>query len=68
MQELQRSIDECIREIEEELSDNVYDIFNKTIPLATQDALPTAEGWGAPRALGGLLWATYKATVKRNGV
>lgn len=37
-------------------------------PTAAEKAVPTASGWGAHRDAGGLFWATYKATCRRNGV
>lgn len=36
--------------------------------VASQAAVPTARQWGASRGEGGLLWSTYKATCRRNGV
>lgn len=35
---------------------------------ASEAAVPAAQGWGAHRNDGGLLWSTYKATCRRNGV
>ena len=35
---------------------------------ATGDALRTAEAWGISVSVGGLHWATYKATTRRGGV
>ena len=35
---------------------------------ATREALGTATEWGRPNTQGGLHWATYKATIRRNGV
>lgn len=37
------------------------------MPLAIEAAPETAYSWGAPRSEGGLLWSTYKATVRRQG-
>jgi hypothetical protein len=50
------------------LAENIFDTFDKLIPLAINAALPTATQWGAPRGMGGLYWATYKAICRRNGV
>ncbi|KAI0148196.1 hypothetical protein F4776DRAFT_606585 [Hypoxylon sp. NC0597] len=65
---LEASVEEAVQLVKQSLYDNVYNIFDSSIPLAVNAALDTAHGWGAHRALGGLAWATYKATVRRNGV
>lgn len=62
------AVEECAASIHEVLSDNIYDHFNKSIPVAISAAGPTAAAWGAHRSEGGLLWATYKATCRRLGV
>jgi hypothetical protein len=54
--------------IREAITENVYDNFMRLTPLAVEAAVPTATSWGAPRMQGGLVWATYKATTRRNGV
>jgi hypothetical protein len=59
---LQRCINECVHSLKEELADNIFDTFSRTIPLAQAAAIPTAQGWGT------MHWGTYKATVSRNGV
>ncbi|KAL7629638.1 hypothetical protein AAE478_001160 [Parahypoxylon ruwenzoriense] len=64
----QMSVREAVNLLEESLEEHVYRIFDSSIPRAVDAALPTANGWGAPRALGGMFWATYKATVRRAGV
>lgn len=46
----------------------IYENFDRFIPVAAQFAVPTAAGWGAHRNKGGMLWATYKAACRRNGV
>lgn len=50
------------------LSECIYDHFGLAIQRATNAAVPMATSWGAPRSAGGLFWATYKATCRRNGV
>lgn len=54
--------------MKQHLAENIFEKFDQYIPRAADDAVPTATQWGAPRAMGGLLWATYKATCRRNGV
>lgn len=53
--------------INEILTENIYENFDRYIPAVVDAALLTAAQWGAPRPTG-LLWATYKATCRRNGV
>jgi hypothetical protein len=60
---LQQSVQECVDSLKEELTENIFDAFGRTIPLAQAAAIPTATSWGAS-----MRWATYKATVRRNGV
>lgn len=50
------------------MDESIFENFHKYIPAAVEAALPTATQWGAHRSTGGLLWATYKATCRRNGV
>ncbi|KAI0020202.1 Dynamin family-domain-containing protein [Xylariomycetidae sp. FL0641] len=61
------AVKSAITAIETALDDHVYQAFNNTIPTAVGAAADTAAGWGAHRNAGGLLWATYKATVRRDG-
>ncbi|KAL2196856.1 hypothetical protein P885DRAFT_69332 [Corynascus similis CBS 632.67] len=49
------------------MEQNIYENFDRYIPAVVDAALLTAAQWGAPRPTG-LLWATYKATCRRNGV
>ncbi|KAK4442989.1 nuclear GTPase SLIP-GC [Podospora aff. communis PSN243] len=64
------AIKECSTALNEAMSENIYDYFDRTIPMAIEAAVPTATSWGAPRVngVGGLLYATYKATCRRSGV
>ncbi|KAI1372650.1 hypothetical protein F4677DRAFT_431751 [Hypoxylon crocopeplum] len=62
------SIEEAMKLVHQSLNEHVYHIFNSSVPLAANAAPSTAAGWGAHKSLGGLVWATYKATVRRNGV
>lgn len=50
------------------MAENIFENFDRYIPTAVDAAVPTATQWGAHRAEGGLLWATYKATCRRYGV
>ncbi|KAK8038081.1 hypothetical protein PG994_014848 [Apiospora phragmitis] len=62
------SVRGSVEEMEECLRDQIFKSFETSIPLAIERAVTTASGWGAHRNMGGLLWATYKATVRRQGV
>ncbi|KAK4171913.1 hypothetical protein QBC36DRAFT_349977 [Triangularia setosa] len=67
-QELETALQKCYTDIGRQLYESIYRNFDKYIPVAAQLAPETATAWGAPRDLGGLLWATYKATCRRSGV
>ncbi|KAK3294038.1 uncharacterized protein B0H64DRAFT_361274 [Chaetomium fimeti] len=67
-QDLETTLEECITSVRTVLEENVFENFDKYIPAAVEAALPTATQWGAHRSTGGLLWATYKATCRRNGI
>ncbi|KAK7966654.1 uncharacterized protein PG986_000931 [Apiospora aurea] len=62
------SVRGSVEEMEECLRDQIFKSFDTSIPLAIEKAVTTASGWGAHKNMGGLLWATYKATVRRDGV
>ena len=54
--------------MKEVLNENIFESFDKYIPVAVDAAVPTATQWGVHKSMGGLLWATYKATCRRNGI
>lgn len=62
------TVEACFSDIKSALAEHLYDKFEQLIPVAAEAAVPTAAGWGAHRNLGGLYWATYKATVRRGGI
>ncbi|KAI1640119.1 hypothetical protein F4809DRAFT_562582 [Biscogniauxia mediterranea] len=62
------SVKSAITVLEQTLDEHIYKTFDAFIPFAVDAAVDTAAGWGARREMGGLFWATYKATVRRNGV
>ncbi|KAK7935689.1 hypothetical protein PG985_001184 [Apiospora marii] len=62
------SVRGSVQEMEECLREQIFKSFDSSIPSAIEKAVDTAKGWGAHRNMGGLLWATYKATVRRDGV
>jgi hypothetical protein len=54
--------------VKQHLAENIFEKFDHYIPKAVEEAVPTVTSWGAPKAMGGLVWSTYKATCRRNGV
>ncbi|KAG7287089.1 hypothetical protein NEMBOFW57_006592 [Staphylotrichum longicolle] len=67
-QDLDTALKECIASVKQVMAENIFENFDRYIPMAVDAAVPTATQWGAHRADGGLLWATYKATCRRYGV
>ncbi|KAL1618669.1 hypothetical protein SLS54_007105 [Diplodia seriata] len=66
--DLSKVVDDTLSGLTEALTQNIYEKYDRAIATASDASLPTAEGWGAPRSQGGMFWATYRATVVRNGV
>jgi GTPase SAR1 family protein len=62
------TVDHTMEDVEGALSAQLLRKFDSAARTAATKALPTSDGWGAPRGVGGLFWATYKATVRRHGV
>ncbi|KAF2995752.1 hypothetical protein E8E14_003295 [Neopestalotiopsis sp. 37M] len=64
----EKTVKESMASVKQSLNEHIVEAFNTSIPKAVRDAVNTASGWGAHRTMGGLYWATYKATVRRQGV
>ena len=64
---LEACVKACLNAMKREMNDQIFDKYPVLIQEAIEAAPQTAEGWGAHRDEGGLLWATYKAVVRRNG-
>jgi len=64
---LEQAVHACINEMRAELKNQIFDKCPELINDAIVAAPTTASAWGN-RDMGGLLWATYKAVVRRNGV
>lgn len=64
---LRQAIKACQASIKHEMEKQLYKPFDRLIPIAFGKAVETATGWGESRANGGLFWATYKATCRRDG-
>ncbi|KAK6856108.1 hypothetical protein PG995_008259 [Apiospora arundinis] len=62
------SVRGSVEEMEECLREQIFRSFDSSVPSAIDQAVATANGWGAHRNMGGLIWSTYKATVRRDDV
>ncbi len=63
--DLQQTVQTCIEEIRESLTENIYNNFKTAVGAAVDEANKTAARWGAPvnrgnTAAGGFYWSTYK--------
>ncbi|KAH6642388.1 hypothetical protein C7974DRAFT_420684 [Boeremia exigua] len=65
---LEACIKACLNAMKREMNDQIFDKYPDLIQEAIAGAPSTAARWGAHRDEGGLLWATYKAVVRRFGV
>ncbi|KAJ4989063.1 tat pathway signal sequence [Stagonosporopsis vannaccii] len=72
LDELQQGLEACVKAclhtMKSELNDQIFDKYPDLIQEAIVGAPYTAASWGAHRSEGGLVWATYKAVVRRHGV
>ena len=67
-EDLESAVNQTVDDAANALSEQLIDYFADAGNTAATSAVSTAIGWGAPRDNGGLFWATYKATVRRQGV
>lgn len=71
LKELERALEEAVKDTLQDVSatldEQLFDKFEAAIQAATDSSSETSDKWGAKRPVG-LYWATYKATVRRNGV
>ncbi|KAI1117954.1 hypothetical protein F5Y14DRAFT_400633 [Nemania sp. NC0429] len=67
-EELELLLRLSISEMQKSLEEHIFENIDASIPSAVIAAPDTAYSWGAHRSEGGLFWATYKATVRRQGV
>lgn len=51
---LDSSIEESMNMFHQTLEEHIYEMFNVMVRQAVNNAVPTAEGWGAHRSEGGL--------------
>jgi hypothetical protein len=67
---LDKAVETCIKTMKKDMEDQIVDKYPDIIAEAAeaaQAAPHTVNGWGAHRSQGGMYWATYKATVRREG-
>lgn len=64
---LEACVKACLNVMKREMNEHIFDKYPDLIQEAVAAAPATTEGWGAHREAGGLLWATYKAVVRRDG-
>jgi hypothetical protein len=67
-EDLESVVNQTVDDAANALTEQLIDYFADAGNTAATSAVSTAIGWGAPRDNGGLFWATYKATVRRQGV
>ncbi|KAI1302789.1 hypothetical protein F5Y03DRAFT_396306 [Xylaria venustula] len=67
-EEIELSLKRSIDLIRSAINEQIFENISTSMPLAIEAAPDTAYSWGAPRGEGGLFWATYKATCRRQGV
>ena len=68
LQGLEKAVVDCVHDMKHTLTENIYDKYDEAVDKSVTAAPQTAGRWGAHKTLGGLYWATYKATVRRSGV
>ncbi|CAN9359630.1 unnamed protein product [Alternaria alternata] len=64
---LEVAIRTCVREMRSELQSQIFDKLPELINEAIHTAPATAYAWG-DKDHGGLMWSSYKAVVRRDGV
>lgn len=64
---LAEAVNACINEMRGEMKNQIFDKYPELINEAIEAAPTTANAWGY-KDMGGLVWATYKAVVRRDGV
>ncbi|MCJ1384792.1 hypothetical protein MMC17_007910 [Xylographa soralifera] len=70
---LEKIISTVVKDLKNELADNIYDKYETAVANALIKATQTSSDWGRPvnredRAAGGYFWSSYKAVCRRNGI
>jgi hypothetical protein len=64
---LEEAVRACIKEMRAEMRTQIFDKCPELIDEAIEAAPATVHAWG-DKGMGGLMWALYKAVVRRDGV
>ncbi|KUJ22436.1 uncharacterized protein LY89DRAFT_714238 [Mollisia scopiformis] len=72
-QGLEGAVKDCLKEMNETLSDQIFENFDSFVNSAVEEAPQTVSRWHLPvnrenQKMGGYYWSSYKAIVRRNGV
>ncbi|ORY18048.1 hypothetical protein BCR34DRAFT_474147 [Clohesyomyces aquaticus] len=65
---LEKAVETSIKSVKREICQQIFEKYPEAIEDAINLAPGTVQRWGAPKADGGLVWSTYKAVVRRDGV
>lgn len=65
---LEKAAATCIKSMKKDMEDQIFEKYPSLIQEAMEAAPNTADKWGRRKDEDGLVWATYKATVRRNGI
>lgn len=66
-QALTDTVSACVDGMKRGLSSRIFNKYPELVKKAIGEASDTTEKWGAPKAVGGLSWSTYRAVVRRGG-
>ncbi|KAI6359284.1 hypothetical protein MCOR25_007120 [Pyricularia grisea] len=61
------AIDTCVTALQGHFLDVVISALDAKIPTASSAAVDVCRAWGAPKSEGGMVWATFRATIKYMG-
>lgn len=64
---LDRAMNTSQKDLRSAQLEHIEKLFVRAVRIASAAALPTAQRWGGPPALGGLSWSSYRAVIKRSG-
>ena len=67
-QGLEKAVRLCAAAMKRELCEQIFDKYPEVVAEAARTAPDVARAWGAHKSDGGLLYQTYKALVRRDGV
>ncbi|KAF2710956.1 hypothetical protein K504DRAFT_489918 [Pleomassaria siparia CBS 279.74] len=65
---LEKAVEICVNTMKREMCEQIFDKYPELIREATDAAPAVTRSWGAHKSEGGLVYPTYKAVVRRDGV